>query len=214
MKNLKHFSTILLASMLSFSVAFAESNVTSSSALQELKDGNARFLAKKPINTDYEKQIAETKDGQKPHSAILTCMDSRVPPEIIFDQGIGNIFSLRNAGNIEDPNILGSLEYAVKFAGSKLIVVMGHTNCGAVTGAVENVESGNLSQLLDQIKPSIKDPLDDPKVVDKTAMNNVKKTINDILVTSPTIKEMVDKGEIEIIGAFYDLSTGKVDFFK
>lgn len=176
MKNLKHFSTILLASMLSFSVAFAESNVTSSSALQELKDGNARFLAKKPINTDYEKQIAETKDGQKPHSAILTCMDSRVPPEIIFDQGIGNIFSLRNAGNIEDPNILGSLEYAVKFAGSKLIVVMGHTNCGAVTGAVENVESGNLSQLLDQIKPSIKDPLDDPKVVDKTAMNNVKKT--------------------------------------
>lgn len=184
-------------------------------AIAELKNGNLRFLNKKFINTNYDEQIESSKVKQKPHSVILSCMDSRVPPEIIFDQGIGNVFVVRNAGNIEDENILGSMEYGVKFAGSKLIVVLGHKHCGAVTGAVKGVEAGNLSQLLGQIKPSIPEHdehTDKAELIDQTIRNNVHKTINDILERSEIINEMVKSGSIKLIGAYYDIETGKVEF--
>ncbi|MCO5251913.1 MAG: carbonic anhydrase [Candidatus Kapabacteria bacterium] len=188
--------------------------LTPDDALVELKAGNRRFLSENLINTNYSENIEETKSGQKPHSAILSCMDSRVPPEIIFDQGIGNIFALRNAGNIEDENILGSMEYAVDHAGVKLIVVMGHSSCGAVTGAIHDVKLGNLTQLLAQIKPAIKTPLSHSDVINETAKNNVKMTIEDILSKSAVISEYVKEKKIAIVGAFYDIATGEVQFME
>jgi carbonic anhydrase len=187
---------------------------TSNEALNELKAGNLRFVGNQLINTDYKNQIELSKDGQKPHSLILTCMDSRVPPEIIFDQGIGNIFVTRVAGNIEDENMLGSMEYAVEHSGSKLIVVMGHSHCGAVTGAVQNAESGNLTQLLEQIKPAITDGSSDTDIINKTAINNVKMTIADILKKSKIINELSEENKIILIGAFYDIETGVVTFME
>ena len=139
-------------------------------------------------------------------------MDSRVPPEIIFDQGIGNIFVIRVAGNIEDENVLGSMEYAVEHSGSKLILVMGHNHCGAVTGAVKDIKLGNLTQLVEQIKPAIKSDLSNPDVIDETAKNNIQLTINDILNKSEIIRELVDEKKVAISGAFYDIESGVVTF--
>lgn len=185
---------------------------SSDDALKELKDGNLRFTESKLVYTKYKDQIELTKNGQKPHTVVLSCMDSRVPPEIIFDQGIGNIFVLRVAGNIEDANVLGSMEYAVEHSGSKLIVVMGHNHCGAVTGAVKDIKLGNLSQLVAQIKPAIKSDPADPKTIDETSKNSVKITIEDIIKGSEIIKEMVESKKIAIVGAFYDIETGVVSF--
>jgi carbonic anhydrase len=185
---------------------------TSGEALKELIEGNKRFLEKKFINTNYTQQIEQTKAGQKPHSVILSCMDSRVPPEIIFDQGIGNVFVLRVAGNVEDDNILGSLEYAIEHAESKLIVIMAHSHCGAVTGAVKDVKEGNLTQLLDQIKPAIKSDPSNPNIVDETAKNSVKITIKDIMDKSDIIREVVHNNTVAIVAAFYDIETGIVTF--
>jgi carbonic anhydrase len=141
-------------------------------------------------------------------------MDSRVPPEIIFDQGIGNIFVLRVAGNIEDENILGSMEYAVEHSGSRLIVVMGHNHCGAVTGAVKDIKLGNLTQLVEQIKPAIKSDPGNPETIDETAKINVKMTITDILNRSDIIRELVHEKKVAIVGAFYDIETGLVTFLE
>jgi len=186
---------------------------TPEEALAELKAGNVRFLENQFINTDYKEQIELTKDDQHPHSAILTCVDSRVPPEIIFDQGIGNIFVARVAGNVEDDYILGSMEYAVKVKGTKLIVVLGHSHCGAVKGAVDNVDLGNLTSLLDQIKPAITgNPDDMEQMLQETSINNVRMTVNDVLNRSSVIKQLVDENKILVLGAFYDISTGKVIF--
>ncbi len=187
---------------------------SSNEAISELKNGNKRFVESKLVNTNYKNQIEQTKTGQKPHSVILSCMDSRVPPEIIFDQGIGNIFVIRVAGNIEDDNVLGSMEYAVEHAGSKLIVVMGHNHCGAVTGAVKDIKLGNLTQLVKQIQPAIKSKPENPNIIDETARNNVKITIKDILHKSKIIEEMVHEKKVEIVGAFYDLETGAVNFLE
>jgi carbonic anhydrase len=187
---------------------------TPNEAIKELKDGNKRFIEGKLINTEYKKEIGQTKNGQKPHSVILSCMDSRVPPEIIFDQGIGNIFVIRVAGNIEDENVLGSLEYGVGHVGAKLIVVMGHRHCGAVTGAVENMKLGKLTQLLDQIKPAIKSNLDSPDIVDETAKNSVKITMDDIMNKSSIIRKLIDEKKVIMIGAFYDVETGVVTFME
>lgn len=185
---------------------------TADDALSELKNGNKRFIDKKFINTNYEEQIEKTKEKQTPHTVILSCMDSRVPPEIIFDQGIGNIFVVRNAGNIEDENVLGSMEYAVKFAGAKLIVVMGHSHCGAVKGTIANVQDGNLTQLVEQIKPAIPTDKETINIEETTVKNNVKITIQDILSKSSIIKEMVNSNKIKIVSAFYDIETGNVVF--
>ncbi|MBK7245357.1 MAG: carbonic anhydrase [Saprospiraceae bacterium] len=185
---------------------------TPDEAILELKDGNKRFLQNKPINTDYKSQIEHTKSDQHPHSLILSCLDSRIPPEIIFDQGIGNIFVARNAGNIEDQNILGSMEFATKVKGTKLIVVMGHNHCGAVKGAVDDVELGHLTQLVNQIKPAIVQNEDKKLMLDETSKNSVKRTIDDILKRSPVIEELVKKNQVKIVGAYYNLENGKVTF--
>ncbi|MBI4946339.1 MAG: carbonic anhydrase [Bacteroidetes bacterium] len=232
MKNLKTFflASILFCFAVSCNQKSNETNQTqvkdtvstsaavtvnsSDDAVQELKNGNKRFLENKLINTNYKEQIALTKGGQKPHSVILSCMDSRVPPEIIFDQGIGNIFAVRVAGNIEDENMLGSMEYATEHAGAKLIVVMGHSHCGAVTGAVKNIHLGNLTQLVDQIKPAITSDSTNANIIDETAQNNVKNTIKDILNRSEIISEMVNEKKLKIIGAFYDIETGSVSFIE
>lgn len=185
---------------------------TPSDAIMELKAGNDRFKAMKLLNTGYKQQIENTKGGQKPHTVILSCMDSRIPPEIIFDQGIGNIFVIRVAGNVEDLNVLGSMEYAVEHAGSKLIVVMGHNHCGAVTGAVKKVNIGNLTQLLDQIKPAIMPGEVESEAIEETAKNNVRLTIKDILAGSDIINEFVHEHKIAVVGAFYNIETGEVTF--
>ncbi|MBK9981035.1 MAG: carbonic anhydrase [Saprospiraceae bacterium] len=188
---------------------------TPEDALAELREGNLRFLDGKPINTDYLDQIERTKSDQHPHSVILSCLDSRIPPEIIFDQGIGNIFVARVAGNIEDPNILGSMEFATKVKGTKLIVVMGHNKCGAVKGAVDNAELGNLTQLVDQLKPAITGDKSNPDLMlTESAKKNVELTIADILKSSPVIADLVKNDEVKIVGAFYDLSSGKVMFME
>lgn len=149
---------------------------TPDDALAELKAGNKRFLNDEHTKLDYKNQIAATKDDQHPHSLILSCLDSRVPPEIIFDQGIGEVFVARVAGNIETNEILGSMEFATKVKGTKLIVVMGHTKCGAVSGAIDDAKLGNLTGLVEQIKPVVAKDKD----LDTTAKHNVELTAKHI----------------------------------
>ena len=186
---------------------------SSDEALSEMKSGNQRFLEGKPINTNYKSQIEATKNDQHPHTLILSCLDSRIPPEIIFDQGIGNLFVARVAGNIEEPNILGSMEFATKVKGTKLIIVMGHNKCGAVKGAIDDAELGNLTQLVAQIKPAIVgDTTNMENMLNETSKQNVKMTIADILKLSPVISELVKENKVKIVGAFYDITTGKVTF--
>ncbi|MDD5362019.1 MAG: carbonic anhydrase family protein [Ignavibacteria bacterium] len=188
---------------------------TPDDAVNELKNGNKRFVDGKLENTDYKEQVQATKEDQHPHSVILSCLDSRVPPEIVFDQGFGNIFVARVAGNIEDDNILGSLEFATKIKGSKLIVVLGHNKCGAVKGAVDNAELGNLTQLVNQIKPAITGDKSNPdKLLDETSRKNVKLTIENILKHSDVISGLVKEGKVKIVGAYYDLNTGRVEFMN
>ncbi len=183
-------------------------------SIKELKKGNQRFLNDELININHLEQIEITKHGHQPHSVILSCMDSRVPPEIIFDQGIGNIFVIRNAGNLEDRNVLGSIEYTVNHSTAKLIVVMGHSHCGAVTGAVNDIKHGHLSQLVEQIKPSIKHHKSHPNVINITAKHSVKATIDDIVSRSSSIRTLIKQKKIKIVGAFYDIETGIVTFME
>ena len=184
-------------------------------ALAEMKAGNQRFLNDKPVNTDYKSQLEHTKNDQHPHTLVLSCLDSRIPPEIIFDQGIGNIFVSRVAGNVEDQNILGSMEFATKVKGTKLIIVMGHNKCGAVKGAIDNAEFGNLTQLINQIKPAIVgDTTNMDNMLNETSKNNVKMTISDILKSSTIISDMVKENKVKIVGAYYDITTGQVTFLE
>jgi carbonic anhydrase len=188
---------------------------TSDEAILELKNGNLRFLTNTLIHTDYAQQIEHTKEEQHPHTLILSCIDSRVPPEIIFDQGIGNLFVARVAGNIEDDDVLGSIEFATKIKHAKLVVVLGHNHCGAVKGAIENAHLEHLTQLVNQIKPAIipckTNPLSDERM-DVTSKQNIKMTIADILRKSATLRLEVQNKELKIVGAYYDISTGKVAF--
>ncbi len=225
MKNIK-INVLFLATILFFTACESDKKNTESKrenhiwltintaeeAILELKKGNERFIENKFINTDYKSQIENTKTDQHPHTLILSCLDSRVPPEIIFDQGIGNIFVARNAGNIEDQNILGSMEFATKLKGTKLIVVMGHAHCGAVKGAIENVELGYLTQLVEQIKPAIINNKNKDMMIEETAKNNVRMTISDILNKSVVINQLVKENKVKIVGAYYDLENGKVTF--
>ena len=182
---------------------------TPDDALAELKAGNKRFLNDEHTKLDYKNQIAATKDDQHPHSLILSCLDSRVPPEIIFDQGIGEVFVARVAGNIETNEILGSMEFATKVKGTKLIVVMGHPKCGAVSGAIDDAKLGNLTGLIEQIKPVVAKDKD----LDTTAKHNVELTAKHILERSPVIQQLVNEGKVKIVSAFYDLETGKETIF-
>lgn len=195
--------------------------ITPQSALQMLKDGNDRFVSGKNINRDYMSQVKATSKSQYPFAIILNCIDSRSPSEILFDQGIGDIFNARIAGNIIDGDILGSMEFACKVMGSKLIVVMGHTNCGAIKGACDDVKLGNLTDLLAKIRPAV-DSTDESgdrtsknyNFVQKVTEKNVKLALDNIKTNSPILKDMLDKGEILLVGAMYDLETGHVTFYE
>jgi carbonic anhydrase len=221
MKKAKSITAVFIFSLFLISSLRAQEKITnhqteinsSDEALAELKNGNLRFMVGKMINTNYKEEIEQTKVDQHPHSLILSCIDSRIPPEIIFDQGIGNIFVARVAGNIEDLNVLGSMEFATKIKGTKLIVVMGHSKCGAVKGAIDNVELENLTQLVNQIKPAITgDKSNMDLMMTETAKKNVQLTIADILKNSSVINELVKEGKLKIVGAYYDVTTGKVIF--
>ncbi|HKK61351.1 MAG TPA: carbonic anhydrase, partial [Bacteroidales bacterium] len=181
-------------------------------ALDRLILGNQRFATDKNRSYNYANQVKETSSGQYPYAAILSCIDSRVPPEIIFDQGIGEIFVARVAGNIVNRDILGSLEYACGVAGSKLIVVLGHTACGAVTSAVNGVKMGNITHLLGNIKPAVLQISNAENNVDEVARKNVELSMRNIRSSSPDLAQMEAHGEILIRGAMYDVTSGLVTF--
>lgn len=199
-----------------------QQKLTPDQALQMLKEGNARFLADKTHDRDHPEHVKVTgKQGQYPLASIVSCIDSRTPPSLVFDQGIGDLFVNSVAGNVVNPDILGSLEYGSKVAGSKLIVVLGHTHCGAVKGACDGVVMGNLTQLLAKIQPAVQatpsthGPDRSSKnhhFVDDVAHNNVHLTVKDIMDKSAVLREMAQKGEIKIVGAMLDVETGKVHF--
>ena len=195
--------------------------ITPAMALELLKDGNKRFINNLKINRNLLQQANETSDGQHPFAVILSCIDSRTSAELIFDQGLGDIFSIRIAGNIINEDILGSMEFACKVAGSKIIVVLGHTKCGAVKGACDHVEMGNLTALLSKIRPSVDDETvtkenrhsGNPVFVENVAAINVKRTVRSITERSPILKEMIASGQIGIIGGSHDITTGEVTFY-
>jgi len=196
----------------------SQSAVKPADALKMLKDGNQRFATGHSLRRNLLSQVKGTAKGQYPFAAILSCMDSRVPAEFLFDQGIGDVFSIRVAGNVVDEDDLGSLEYAAKVAGVKLIVVMGHSSCGAVKGAIEDVKLGNLTALLAKIRPSVESTggradAHDDAFVTKVAEANVRHSIKEIREKSPILKSLVDSGAVGLVGAMYDVETGKVTFY-
>lgn len=198
-----------------------QASITPAKALQLLNDGNKRFVNNLKVNRNLLQQANETSDGQHPFAVILSCIDSRTSAELIFDQGLGDIFSARIAGNILNEDILGSMEFACKVAGSKIIVVLGHTKCGAVKGACDHVEMGNLTALLSKIQPAVYDEntvkenrnSQNSEFVEKVSVINVKRTVHGIMERSPILKEMIEKGEIGIVGGTHDITTGEVNFY-
>ena len=200
----------------------SQSTMTPSMALEILQDGNKRFVNNLKFNRNLLQQVNETRNGQWPFATVLSCIDSRTSAELIFDQGLGDIFSVRIAGNIINEDILGSMEFACKIAGSKFIVVLGHTKCGAVKGACDRVEMGNLTTLLSKLQPAIAE-----ETITKTERNsmnsgfvenvasiNVRRTVKEIMQRSPILNEMIQNGEIGICGAMYNVETGVVDFYN
>ena len=199
-----------------------QDKMTPDKSLNELKLGNQRFVNKNQLNRDLLQQVKETSTGQYPFATILSCIDSRVSSELIFDQGIGDIFSVRIAGNFVNEDILGSMEFACKLAGTKLIVVLGHTACGAVKGACDHARLGNLTALINKIEPAV-DAVIEPQdkslrnssnieFVNRVAEKNVQMTISEIRSASPVLNEMEKNGEIKIIGGIYDIASGLVSF--
>jgi len=201
----------------------AQKATTPGQALQKLKDGNARFVSGRSVHRNYLAQVKETSKGQYPYASVVSCLDSRTGTELIFDQGIGDVFNARVAGNIVNPDILGSLEFASKVAGSKLIAVVGHTKCGAVKGACDDVELGNLTGLLDRIEPAVKATPSvggsdrsskNAEFVDAAAKQNVRTAMANIRRQSPILRQMEKEGQIQIVGGMHDITTGKVTFFN
>jgi len=199
----------------------SQSALTPSASLDILKEGNLRFVTGKPLHRDLHDQVAKTASGQYPFAAVVSCIDSRIPTEIVFDQGVGDIFNARVAGNFVNVDILGSLEFACKLAGSKVVVIMGHTSCGAVKGACDHAKLGNLTAMLDNITPALeKVPTAEGvdrssaniEFVNKVAVENVKMTMASLMEKSPVLNEMIDSGEVLLVGAMYDVKTGKVEF--
>lgn len=197
-----------------------QASLKPSEALDLLRAGNERFVSGKPARRDvlYDQKIMAA--GQYPHSIVLSCMDSRVPAELVFDAGLGDIFSARVAGNIVNPDMLGSLEYACAAAGAKLVFVMGHTHCGAVKGAVDGVKLGNLTGLLEKISPAVRAARNVPgehssknaEFVEAVGEDNVRLAMDQIRAQSPTLLELEKSGKILIAGGVYDLDTGRVHF--
>jgi carbonic anhydrase len=201
----------------------AQQSLTPAAALKLLKDGNARFVADKPLHRHHLQQVKDTAKGQYPFASIVSCLDSRTSSEIIFDQGIGDVFNARVAGNIVNTDILGSLEFASKVAGAKVIAVIGHTSCGAIKGACDNVELGNLTALLDKMEPAVEKTSSkagedrsskNDAFVDRVAETNVKHTMDTIRKDSPLLAQMEKDGQLLIVGGIYDVATGKVNWLK
>ena len=201
-----------------------QETMTPEKSLLYLKEGNIRFQQNLKANRNLLEQVNDTSDGQFPFATILSCIDSRVSAELVFDQGLGDIFSVRIAGNFVNQDILGSMEFACKLAGTKLIVVLGHTACGAVKGACDDAKLGNLTGMLAKIKPAVKatsEPADaslrnskNIDFVNSVAVKNVELTIERIREESDVLAEMEKKGEIKIVGAMYDIHTGAVTFMN
>lgn len=195
--------------------------ISPSMALTLLEEGNKRFVNNLKANRNLLQQANETSDGQHPFAVILSCIDSRTSAELIFDQGLGDVFSVRIAGNIINEDILGSMEFACKVAGSKIIVVLGHTKCGAVKGACDHVEMGNLTALLTKIRPAVDDELETKEnrnsknsdFVENVASINVKRSVKSIMERSTILKEMIQSGQIGIIGGMHDITTGEVVYY-
>ncbi len=195
--------------------------LTPAQALAELRAGNARFVAGTPLGRNLPAEVHATAKGQYPIAVVLSCLDSRQPVEMVFDQGIGDLFSARVAGNVLNDDILGSMEFACKVSGAKLIAVIGHSNCGAIKGAVDDVNLGNLTGLLAKIKPAIDAvPAEvQPRTsknydfVDQVSAANVRLVEQQIRERSPVLRDMLDQGQIVLVGGMYDLETGKVQFF-
>ena len=199
----------------------SQAAMTPQSALAELKAGNARFVAGHPLKRDLLEDVKVTASGQYPIAVVLSCLDSRKPIEIVLDQGIGDLFSARIAGNVLNDDILGSMEFACKVSGAKLIAIIGHSNCGAVKGAVDGVELGNLTGLLNKIHPAIEQvpaavqprTSKNLEFVDKVAEANVRLVMQQLREHSPILRQMLDQGQVGLVGGMYDLSTGKIRFF-
>jgi carbonic anhydrase len=200
----------------------SQAAMTPQLALAELRDGNARFVSAHPLLRHLPAEVRATASGQYPFAVVLSCLDSRQPIELVLDQGIGDIFSARVAGNVLNDDILGSLEFACKASGAKLIAVIGHSNCGAIRGAVDNAELGHLSGLLDKIKPAIDrvgaetQPRNsrNAEFVNQVAEANVRLVMQQIRERSPILRAMLDAGQIGMVGGLYDLSTGAIHFFE
>lgn len=202
----------------------SQATMTPEKAQQFLTEGNERFQNNLKANRNLLQQINDTRDGQFPFATILSCIDSRVSAELVFDQGLGDIFSVRIAGNFVNEDILGSMEFACKLAGTKLIVVLGHTSCGAIKGACDHARLGNLTKLIQKIEPAVY-AVNEPKeealrtsknldFVDAVAAKNVALTIDRIRKESPVLNELEVDGDIKIVGAMYDIATGAVEFYS
>lgn len=201
-----------------------QATMTPTKSLEYLKEGNQRFLNNLKANRNLLEQVNDTSDGQFPFATILSCIDSRVSAELVFDQGLGDVFSVRIAGNFVNEDILGSMEFACKLAGTKLIVVLGHTSCGAIKGACDDAKMGNLTKLIEKITPAV-NAVSEPKdaslrnsknleFVDNVSKKNVNLTIERIMKESDVLAEMQNNGEIMIIGAMYDIHSGAVSFYE
>ncbi|WP_046746134.1 carbonic anhydrase family protein [Kordia zhangzhouensis] len=200
-----------------------QATMTPDKSLQFLMQGNERFQQNLKANRNLLQQVNDTRNGQFPFATILSCIDSRVSAELVFDQGLGDIFSIRIAGNFVNEDILGSMEFACKLAGTKLIVVLGHTSCGAIKGACDHARLGNLTSLINKIEPAVDavaEPTDESQrnsknieFVNNVAIKNVEMTIDNIRKQSPVLAELEEDGEIKIVGGMYDISNGKVTFF-
>ena len=198
-----------------------QSNISPRRALEILKEGNDRFIKNLKANRNLLQQANETRDGQWPFATILSCIDSRTSAELIFDQGLGDIFSVRIAGNIVNTDIIGSMEFACKIAGSKLIVVLGHSKCGAVKGACDHIEMGNLTELLSKLQPAVYEEKStkadrsskNAPFVENVAKINVKRSVKSIIERSFILEQMLENGEIAIVGAMHNIETGKVSFY-
>ncbi|TNJ47205.1 carbonic anhydrase [Tamlana fucoidanivorans] len=201
-----------------------QATMTPEKALAFLKEGNFRFQRNLKANRNLLEQVNDTSDGQFPFATILSCIDSRVSAELVFDQGLGDIFSVRIAGNFVNEDILGSMEFACKLAGTKLIVVLGHTSCGAIKGACDDAKLGNLTKMLEKITPAVQQTeqpedtsLRNSKNIDfvnDVAKKNVELTIARIRKESPVLAEMEEQGAIKIVGGMYDINSGAVDFYE
>lgn len=199
-----------------------QSTTTPAMALEFLREGNRRFVNNLRANRNLLEQVNDTRDGQFPFATILSCIDSRTSAELIFDQGLGDVFSIRLAGNAVSSEVLGSMEFACKVAGSKLLVVLGHSNCGAIKGACDGVKMGNLTALLDLIEPAAANVAEkiqprsstNAQYVEEVTAENVRYQIRQIREQSPILREMLDNNEIGLVGGVYDISTGEVGFFE